>query len=223
MAAVRAHAVDVARVPRPARPTARLAGPRSRGRACRAGRPGRRAPATADADRRTPRTPRVPSRGAAAGRAGGRAAPGRLPPRPSRERPPRSVGQPGVAQGVDAPRPGVLDQQERAHGRRRAGQRLVAQDARRRAAERRVGRIIRRPRAAPPGPGGGTAPGGSAGRASARSAGRTLLARADLLQRRPQPARVRRSPVAEQDLEPVAAIEQHARVAGAPPQQACRR
>ena len=37
-----------------------------------------------------------------------------------------AVGQPAVAERVDAPRAGVLDQQERPHRRRGAGQRLVA-------------------------------------------------------------------------------------------------
>ena len=77
-------------------------------------------------------------------------------------------GQPAVAQRVDAPRAGVLDEQERADRGGRAGDRLAAVEAGRRAAEGHAApdRLTGRPRAAPPGPAGGPAPGCSARRAA---------------------------------------------------------
>ena len=121
------------------------------------------------------------------------------------------VGQPGVAQGVLAPGPGVLQQQERADRRGGAGDRLVPRQARR----RRSGSARHRPRTS-------SSPSRTSLRhstsllcsSSGRSAGLSSPRARISLERRPEPGRHVERAVAEQHLEAVARVEQHARVAG---------
>ena len=176
--AVRADAVDVAGVAlQPGRPAGAQSPPRSRSRMSSlvvqvaALQPG---PVRIGVRREHRRV--VPRCGA--GRAGVPAAPARLPRRPCSPQPRRRGRR---AAGRRAARRRPTSRRARA-ARTRAPSRRCRPAARRAGRWRRAqrkpgsGRIIRRPRAAPRGPGAGRAPGGSAGRAGRR--GRRAAARA---------------------------------------------
>ena len=132
------------------------------------------------------------------------------------------VGQPGVQQRVVAPRA----RRARAAARCARGWRCRptgSSRSRLSAAQRRAGSTeVTRSPAALRGPAAGRAPAGSAS-SSGEVAGREARAGADLLEGRAEPRRHGHRPVAEQHLDLVAAVEQHAGMAGAPAQPGGRR
>ena len=131
-------------------------------------------------------------------------------------------GHPRVPQRVLTPGPGVLDEQEGAHRRRRPGHRLGARLAGGGAAEAHALITVRIIGDDPEQPFPDQAPGQhqpallverQVARAGAPSRS------ADLLEGGPDPGRYVEDPVAEEHLEPVALVDQHAGVARAAAQQ----